>query len=148
MPNAPRERSSDRRGRMAVSDGVATRVTGGVALSERDESKGLTPSEMGPPLSADDGTGKIGVRGVVLHRDVFWLGRQWAVTGYGIQAVSKKHNMKFDIDVSRIWKDDLDLPMRDLAWFDAEDFAEALEQARKRASEQPLSFRPPLSDER
>ncbi|MET0443471.1 hypothetical protein [Tardiphaga sp.] len=92
--------------------------------------------------------GEAGVRGVVLHRDVFWLGKQWAVTGYGVQAVSKKHNMKFDIDVSQIWGDDLDAPMRDLPWFDAKDFAEAVERARKRATEQPLTFRPPLSDER
>lgn len=85
---------------------------------------------------------------MVLHRDVFWLGRQWAVTGYGVQAVSKKHNMKFDIEVSQIWGDDLDASMRDLPWFDAKDFAEAVERARKRATEEPLTFRPPLSDER
>src|SRR3954470_12665276 len=35
---------------------------------------------------------------VVLHRDIYWLGRQWAVTGYGVQAVDKKLNMKFDIE--------------------------------------------------
>lgn len=92
--------------------------------------------------------GEVGVRGVVLHRDVFWLGKQWAVTGYGVQAVSKKHNMKFDIEVSQIWGDDLDAPMRDLPWFNAQDFAEAVERARKRATEEPLTFRPPLSDER
>ncbi|QUS41050.1 hypothetical protein RPMA_21040 [Tardiphaga alba] len=85
---------------------------------------------------------------MVLHRDVFWLGRQWAVTGYGVQAVSKKYNMKFDIEVSRIWDDNLDAPMRDLPWFNAPDFAEALERARKRSQEEPLTFRPPLSDER
>jgi len=85
---------------------------------------------------------------VVLHRDVFWLGRQWAVTGYGLQAVSKKHNMKYDIDVSQIWRDDLDASLRELPWFDAQDFAEALVRARTRAKEQPLTFRPPLSDER
>ena len=56
--------------------------------------------------------------------------------------------MKFDIDVSQIWKDDLDAPMRDLPWFDADDFAEAVSRARKRATEAPLTFRPPLSDER
>jgi hypothetical protein len=85
---------------------------------------------------------------LVLHRDVFWLGRQWAVTGYGIQAVSQKYNMKYDIDVSRIWSEDLDAAMRDAAWFDAADFAEALSRARQRAQEAPASFRPPLGDER
>jgi hypothetical protein len=32
-----------------------------------------------------------------LHRDIFWLGRQWAVTGFGIQAVNQKLNMQFDV---------------------------------------------------
>jgi hypothetical protein len=85
---------------------------------------------------------------VVLHRDVYWIGRQWAVTGYGIQAISKKHQMRFDIDVSQIWNDDADEPMRDEPWFDAADFAEALKRARQRAQDAPLTFRPPLSDER
>lgn len=88
------------------------------------------------------------VRSVVLHRDVFWLGRQWAVTGFGIQAVSKKHKMRFDIDVSQIWNDDLDAPMRGEPWFDAADFAEALAKARQRANEAPQTFVAPLSDER
>ena len=39
---------------------------------------------------------------VVLHRDVFWLGKQWAVTGYGVQAVDKKLNMKFDIEAGDV----------------------------------------------
>src|SRR4051812_2885819 len=49
------------------------------------------------------GIGTHGVEDTVLHRDVFWLGRQWAVTGYGIQAVSKKFKMRFDIEASRVW---------------------------------------------
>jgi hypothetical protein len=85
---------------------------------------------------------------VVLHRDVYWLGKQWAVTGYGIQAVSKKHKMKFDIDVSQIWNEDLDAPMRNESWFDAGDFTEALKRARQRAQDAPRTFTPPLSDER
>ncbi|MGM4916919.1 hypothetical protein [Tardiphaga sp. 813_E8_N1_3] len=85
---------------------------------------------------------------VVLHRDVFWLGKQWAVTGYGIQAVSQKYNMKFDIEVSQIWNEDLDALMRDEPWFDAQDFAQAVDRARQRAMEAPLTFKPTLSDER
>jgi len=84
----------------------------------------------------------------VLHRDIYWLGRQWAVTGYGIQAVSNKFEMKFDIEVARIWDDDLDAAMRAEPWFDAADFAEALAVARHRAREAPETFRAPLSDER
>jgi len=84
----------------------------------------------------------------VLHRDIYWLGRQWAVTGYGIQAVSNKLDMKFDIEAMRVWEDDLDAMMRGESWFDAADFAEALAVARRRAREQPETFRAPLSDER
>ncbi|MET0970417.1 MAG: hypothetical protein ABWY18_14545 [Tardiphaga sp.] len=56
--------------------------------------------------------------------------------------------MKFDIDVSQIWNEDLDAPMRDSSWFDAADFAEAVARARQRAQDAPLTFRAPLGDER
>ena len=39
---------------------------------------------------------------MTLHRDIYWLGRQWAVTGHGIQAVNKKLNMQLDVAASRI----------------------------------------------
>jgi hypothetical protein len=84
----------------------------------------------------------------VLHRDVYWLGRQWAVTGYGVQAVSKKHKMRFDVEASRIWDNDLEETLRSEPWFDAEDFQRALAVARKRWQEDPHSFRPPPGDER
>lgn len=84
----------------------------------------------------------------MLHRDIYWLGRQWAVTGYGIQAVSNKLEMKFDIEATRIWEDDLEASMRSEAWFDASDFAEALAVARRRALEKPETFRTQLTDER
>ena len=85
---------------------------------------------------------------MVLHRDIFWLGRQWAVTGYGIQLVSSKHGMRFDIAAADIGKADLDAPMRVESWFDAADFSEALKVARRRAEESPLTFQPPMSNER
>src|SRR4051812_4222671 len=72
---------------------------------------------------------------MTLHRDIYWLGRQWAVTGHGIQAVNKKLNMRFDVQASRIWEEDTDRPMRQLDWFDAEDFAEALQIARRLSQE-------------
>ena len=84
----------------------------------------------------------------MLHRDVFWLGRQWAVTGYGIQAVSKKFAMRYDIEASRVWEDDLDEPMRSEPWFDAADFGAALGVARRLSRERPTTFRTPVSDER
>jgi hypothetical protein len=85
---------------------------------------------------------------VVLHRDVYWLGKQWAVTGYGIQAVNKKLEMKFDIEAHRIWEEGLDEALTSESWFDREDFTEALGIARRRARETPTIFRPPLSDEK
>lgn len=79
---------------------------------------------------------------VTLHRDIYWLGRQWAVTGHGIQAINKQLNMRFDVEASRIQDDGLEQPMRELAWFDAEDFAEALRVARRLSQESPARFRP------
>lgn len=85
---------------------------------------------------------------MTLHRDIYWLGRQWAVTGHGIQAVNKKLNMRFDVEVSRIGEDGLDQPMRGLEWFDAEDFAEALRVARRLSQEIPTKFQPPAGGEK
>lgn len=85
---------------------------------------------------------------MVLHRDIYWLGKQWAVTGYGVQAVSDRHEMRFDIAAARIWDENLDADMRQLPWFDAEDFAKAVDVARKRSKDNPLTFQPPMSDER
>lgn len=84
----------------------------------------------------------------MLHRDIFWLGRQWCVTGFGIQLVDKKKKMRFDIPVSRIWDDGLVSRFRHEDWFDADDFEEALALARSRMQDSPNIFAPPLSDER
>lgn len=85
--------------------------------------------------------------GMALHRDIFWLGRQWAVTGYGIQAVNKKLEGKFDVEASRLWEEGLAEPILSEPWFDLDDFMEALEVARKRLRETPVTFRPSQSDE-
>jgi hypothetical protein len=85
---------------------------------------------------------------VVLHRDIFWLGKQWAVTGYGIQAVDKKLDMKFDVEADRIWEDGLDEPMLSESWFDANDFNQALGIARRRARENPATFQHAKGDEK
>ena len=42
-----------------------------------------------------------------LHRDIHWIGRQWAVTGNGMQAVDQRLKGKYDIDIARLWDDDL-----------------------------------------
>ncbi|MGJ4918946.1 hypothetical protein ACQR10_18220 [Bradyrhizobium sp. HKCCYLRH2060] len=67
-----------------------------------------------------------------LHRDIFWIGRQWAVTGSGIQAVDQRLKGAFDVDCSRVWDDGLGESLRDQAWFDPVDFEKALSVARAR----------------
>jgi len=76
-----------------------------------------------------------------LHRDIYWLGRQWAVTGFGIQAVDPKLNREFDVEVSRIGDEGLAEAMLSEDWFDIEDFASALKVARQRLQQTPQSFR-------
>ena len=69
---------------------------------------------------------------MALHRDIYWLGRQWAVTGYGIQAVDQRRQGGFDIDASQLWKEGLVAPLRELTWFNEADFEKALKFARDR----------------
>jgi hypothetical protein len=69
---------------------------------------------------------------MALHRDIYWVGRQWAVTGFGVQAVDQRLKGAFDIEVTKIWEDDLPQRMRGLSWLNAEDFNKALELARAR----------------
>ena len=74
---------------------------------------------------------------MALHRDIYWVGRQWAVTGYGIQAVDQKQKGKFDIEASRLWEDGLLESMRAERWLNIDDFEKALSVARKRFPEPP-----------
>ena len=69
---------------------------------------------------------------MALHRDIFWVGRQWAVTGYGVQAVDQKLKGQFDIEAIRLWEDGLVESMPDDAWFNRADFDKALSVARAR----------------
>jgi hypothetical protein len=89
-----------------------------------------------------------GTQAVVLHRDIYWLGKQWAVTGYGVQAVDKKLEMRFDVEADRIFEEGLAEPMRSEGWFDEHDFTLALGVARRRARENPTTFRPVMTDEK
>jgi hypothetical protein len=69
---------------------------------------------------------------MALHRDIFWVGRQWAVTGYGLQAVDQKLKGNFDIEAARLWDDGLLESMRAQPWLNVEDFGKALSVARTR----------------
>jgi hypothetical protein len=70
-----------------------------------------------------------------LHRDIFWVGRQWAVTGQGMQAVDQKQKSKFDIEISRLWDDDLLDGLSGERWFNLDDFSQGLAIARARYPE-------------
>jgi hypothetical protein len=79
---------------------------------------------------------------MALHRDIFWVGRQWAVTGYGIQACNQKQKGQFDIEGSRLWEDGVQESLRAEAWLNIEDFEKALEVARKYYPEPPRKAAP------
>jgi hypothetical protein len=80
---------------------------------------------------------------MALHRDIYWVGRQWAVTGYGIQACNQKQKSKFDIEGSRLWEDDVLESIRAEPWLNIEDFEKALAVARKHYPEPPRKAAPP-----
>lgn len=80
---------------------------------------------------------------MALHRDIFWVGRQWAVTGYGVQAVDQKLKGQFDIEASRLWEDGLSESMHGEAWLNRADFDKALSVARARYPEPPRKAAPP-----
>jgi hypothetical protein len=79
---------------------------------------------------------------MALHRDIFWVGRHWAVTGLGLQAVDQKQKSKFDIEIARLWDDDLLDGLSAERWFNLEDFSKGLSVARARYPQPPLEAKP------
>ena len=69
---------------------------------------------------------------MALHRDIFWVGRQWAVTGAGIQAIDQRLRGVLDIEIARLWDDDLVQSRRAKPGVNAADFDKALTVARER----------------
>ena len=69
---------------------------------------------------------------MALHRDIFWIGRQWAVTGHGMQLIDQRLMGAFDIGVARLWDDDLIERMHAKEWLNAADFDKGLAVARTR----------------
>jgi hypothetical protein len=69
---------------------------------------------------------------MALHRDIHWIGRQWAVTGFGLQVINQKHGGAFDIEIARLWDDGLLESLREQKWLNAADFEKGLAIARKR----------------
>jgi hypothetical protein len=69
---------------------------------------------------------------MALHRDILWIGRQWAVTGHGMQLIDQRLMGAFDIEVAQLWDDDLIARMHAKAWLNAADFDKGLAVARAR----------------
>ena len=67
-----------------------------------------------------------------LHRDIHWIGRQWAVTGHGMQLIDQKLKGFFDVEVARLWDDALIATTRAKEWLHGADFEKGLDVARKR----------------
>ena len=80
---------------------------------------------------------------MALHRDIFWIGRQWAVTGFGMQAINQKHDGQFDIPIERLWDDGLIEGVSGQKWFNPDDFAKGLVIAQARHPKPPESAKPP-----
>lgn len=81
-----------------------------------------------------------------MHRDIYWVGRQWAVTGYGMQAIDPKLQGQFDIEATRLWEDGLSESLNAGGWLNREDFAKALSVARARYPQPPGEVPEPLQE--
>jgi hypothetical protein len=79
-----------------------------------------------------DSKDEVRVTGEALAQPVFWTGRQWAVTKFGIEA----RDGKYPIAGSRAWEDSNGHGwlehMAEKDWVDIHDFTEALRLARAR----------------
>src|SRR6267154_2622192 len=90
---------------------------------------------------------------MALHRDIHWIGRQWAVTGHGMQLIDQKLKGSFDIEASRLWEDALIEGMRAKEWLNVADFDKGLSVARARFPhrgvirpvEKPIAPAPPVA---
>jgi hypothetical protein len=79
---------------------------------------------------------------MALHRDIFWVGKQWAVTGHGLQACNQKQRGQFDIAASQLWEDGVQDAVRSLDWVNKDDFDKAIAAARKHYPEPPRKVPP------
>ena len=74
---------------------------------------------------------------MALHRDIYWVGKQWAVTGHGIQACNQKQRGKFDIEGARLWDEGVQEAVCAEKWVNTDDFEKAVAVARKYYPEPP-----------
>jgi hypothetical protein len=81
---------------------------------------------------------------MTLHRDIYWVGKQWAVTGHGVQACNQKQKSQFDIAASCLWDDGVQDAVRAEKWVNVDDFEKAIDAARKYYPEPPRKPPPPV----
>jgi len=79
---------------------------------------------------------------MALHRDIHWIGRQWAVTGHGMQLIDQKLQGFFDIDITGLWDESLIATMHAKQWLNAADFDKGLAVARARFPQSSLPVTP------
>ena len=80
---------------------------------------------------------------MALHRDIHWIGRQWAVTGHGMQLIDQKLQGFFDIEASELWDENLIAGMHAKEWLNRADFEKGLAVARLRFPQTPHAATPP-----
>ena len=68
---------------------------------------------------------------MALHRDIYWVGKQWAVTGLGIQACNQRQKGQFDIEAAKLWQAGVQDAVLAEKWVDADDFEKAVSVACK-----------------
>ena len=83
------------------------------------------------PDQAPQSTNFVLCRGEEVSKPIYWQGRQWAVTNYGVEA----RDGTYVIDKTRLWEEEKRYGwVRHMAgknWVDLPDFAEALRIARR-----------------
>jgi len=72
---------------------------------------------------------------MALHRDIYWLGRQWAVTGYGLQAIDQRLKGIFDVEAAKLWNPGVLDALRAHDWVNSVDLDNAIAATRKRYPE-------------
>jgi len=80
---------------------------------------------------------------MALHRDIHWIGRQWAVTGHGMQLIDQKLQGFFDIKIGKLWDEGLIAGMYAKEWLNRADFDKGLAVARLRYPQAPHVATPP-----
>jgi hypothetical protein len=79
---------------------------------------------------------------MALHRDIHWIGRQWAVTGHGMQLIDQKLQGFFDIAIAGLWDEGLIETMHAKEWLNAADFDKGLAVARARFPQSTIPLTP------